>query len=1031
MLKAVIHWSVNKRWAALALTTAIALFGVFSFLRTPIEAFPDVTNLQVNVITQSPGLSPEEIERQITAPLERALTGIPHARLIRSESLFGLSLIWVVFEDNADAFRSRTFVLERLLSADLPAGVQPEIAPDYTPLGKVLHYRLTSETLDPYELRTIQETTVSRALRSVPGVADIVSFGGYLKEIHIEVSPTSLAQFRITLPEVLNALEESNLNVGGGILRQGEQEYTVRSVGSLEDIEDLRKLPIRREDGEIVALGEVARFWQSHTPRRGRVSVNEIDEVVEGIVLMRRGENANDLLSNVKERIGRLNSGELPSDATIDVVYDRSVMLGRTLETVYTNLWHGAVLIIGICWLFLRILRGSLVVTAIIPLSLLTAFIGLYAIGLPANLISMGAIDFGILVDGAVVLVENIQHRMRHLRPRTRSEMLGIIRDAALEVSRPTFFALSIIIAAMLPIFALESVEGRLFRPLALTYVFALIGALVFSLTVVPALCAVVLKPADSEIREPQFVSALQRFYARCLRIGVQRAWLSLGAFGLLIVVASGLAGRLGSEFLPELDEGDIYIFAEAPTGIDIAYAAENFSMVRDIISGFDMVEIVLAEQGRPEDGTDNEGPNLAKIFVRLAPRDTWPKGLTKDDLIAQMRTELERLPGLTFNFSQPIKDSVEESVAGVRGKVVLKARGSDFSELRQTLLSAKDLLAAIDGVVDLDIYRDSIAPQLEIRLQRDQMLYRGVSVEDAQIVVQTALAGSIPTQLWENEREIPIRVLLPIQDRSDIYAIQSLEVEASDGTLVPLREIANISLQPSLTSITREHGARYLALKFNIEGRDSGTVVREAMQAVDSHITPSSSVTLEWGGEFENQQRAVKKLSVVVPIALLIVLALLWLAVGSAKIATIVLCTMPIGLSGGVFGLIVAGENLSVSAAVGFIALIGQISLLGLLMLSALKTRFEREPLSLEPLIEESSNRLRALLMTALLAALGLLPMAMSTGMGSETQRPFAAVIVGGMVTTLAGALFFMPLLFALLSRSNQGSTDTKDALR
>lgn len=1030
MLSKLIEGSVRHRTVAILVTIAVALVGVFSFLQTPIEAFPDVTNLQVNVIAQAPGLAPEEVELQVTIPLERALNGIPGATLMRSESLFGLALVWIVFEDGADGFRARTHVMERLLEVELPDNVHAELAPDYTPLGKVLYYRLQADHLTPTDLRTIQETTVERALRQVPGVADVIGFGGYLKEIHAELVPELLQTHDLTIADVLERVERSNQNAGGGFLAHGDQEFVIRSIGTIQNPDDIRAIVLRNTRGVTVTLGDVANIYQSYTPRRGGVSADNDDEIVQGIVLMRRGENPNTLLDALHARIDSLNSGGLPDGVHLNVIYDRGEMVGRTLGTVYTNLWHGAVLIIAVCWLFLRILRGSLIVSAIIPLALLTAFIGLYQMGLPANLISMGAIDFGILVDGAVVLVENIQHHLRQKRPQTREEVRGIVAQAAIEVARPTFFAMAIIIAAMLPIFSLQSVEGRIFRPLALTYVFALLGALVFSLTAVPALCAVAMRPSDADVKEPKFVLWLQARYHRSLLWLRTRAWI-VALAGVLLLLAAGVqASRLGSEFLPELDEGDIYVFAEAPPSIGLNAAAAQFGAVRRALMTFPEVMHVLSEQGRPEDGTDNEGVNVTKIFVRLHPSETWASGRSKAELIDAMRDALDAFPGIAFNFSQPIKDSVEEAVSGVRGQVVLKVQGRDFDAMRETLQAAIGVIHPIEGVTDLGLYRDTVVPQLRIDLDRAALARHGILVEDAQIAISTALAGTVATTMWEGEFEVPIRVRTPLSDRSDIGSVSAILIPDATGAFIPLSELADVHMAGGRAAIPREQNTRYLALKFNIDGRDAGSVIRDAMRAVEEQIDVPSGLTLEWGGEFENQQRAMARLQIVVPLALAIVLILLVIAMRSIPTALIVLVSMPFGMAGGFFGLGLANEELSVSAAIGFIALIGQVSLLGLLMLTSLATdtRSCRETGTRDGVAAVASERVRALLMTALLASLGLLPMAMSTGMGSETQRPFAIVIVGGMITTLMVALFAMPLLYERIV-TRRGSPQTRTA--
>lgn len=1031
MLRKIIEGSVQHRILAILITLIIAAIGVFSFMKTPIEAFPDVTNLQVNVIAQAPGLAPEEMELQVTVPLERALNGIPGATLMRSESLFGLSMIWIVFDDHADGFKSRTYVMERLLEVDLPDNVNVELAPDYTPLGKILYYRLHADHLTPTDLRTLQETTIERSLRQVQGVADVISVGGYLKEVHVEIIPELLHGHGLSLLDVIERLERSNRNAGGGFMIHGDQEFVIRSIGRIEDAEDIRSVVLHVDKGATVTVGDVANVYQSYTPRRGVVSADYDDEIVQGIVLMRRGENPNVLLDKLRERIDSLNARGLPEGVELEILYDRGEMVARTLNTVYSNLFHGAVLVIAVCWLFLRILRGSMIVAVVIPLSLVTAFIGLYQLGLPANLISMGAIDFGIIVDGAVVLIENVQKQLRLRRPKDRASLAKVVSAATLEVARPTFFAMSIIIAAMLPIFSLESVEGRIFRPLALTYVFAMIGALIASLTIVPALAAVLLKPSDAEIEDFGFVLWLQARYASALRWVSTRRWLLAIALLLLSVATVIQTSRLGSEFLPELDEGDIYIFAEAPPSISLQSAAERFSEVRNTLMSFPEVMHVLSEQGRPEDGTDNEGVNLTKLFVRLHPTEEWTTGRSKAELVDAMRAVLTQFPGIAFNFSQPIKDSVEEAVSGVRGQVVLKVQGRDFTQMRELLLKSVDVLAEIEGVTDLGLYRDTIVPQLQVQLDRGALARHGILVEDAQTVVATTLTGTVATSFFEEEFQVPIRVRTPLADREDEAAVGNILVPAPNGMFVPLRELADLGMSNGRSTIPREQNVRYLALKFNIEGRDTGSVIAEAMEAVDAQIEVPSGLTLQWGGEFENQRRAMARLQVVVPIALLIVLLLLIAAMRSIPIASIVMLVLPFCLAGGMFGLGIVNEELSVSAAIGFIALIGQTSLLGLIMLSHLtddpRTAPGRGSRAMVPQV--AAEKLRALMMAALLTSLGLAPMAVSTAMGSETQRPFAVVIVFGMMTTLSVTLFIMPLLYSAWVFRKDGASKASSA--
>ncbi len=1016
MLHALVRLCVERRFAALLVTLGVAAYGVHAYLRTPIEAFPDVTNLQINVIAQMPGLAPEEIERQLTVPLERVLNGVPGAISMRSESLFGLSLIFITFEDDADVFRSRTLVAERIATADVPDDAVVRLAPDATPLGEVLQYRLASDRHDLYELRAAQEWTVSRVLRQVPGVADVVSFGGYLEELHVEADPARLEAHGLTLADVAEALEGASLNVGGGFLRTGEQELGVRGVGVLRSPEDVAAVVIRRDEGMPVAIGDVARIIQSRTPRRGTVGLDDQAEVVEGFVLLRRGENPSAVLAGVHAKIDELHARILPEGMRLEPFYDRTELVEHTLSTVHRSLAEGFLLILGMVWLFLRMWRGSLVVTVIIPLSLLSAFTGLYLLGMPANLISMGAIDFGILVDGAVVLVENVLHEMGVVKPRSRREILGLVVRAAVDVARPTLYAMAIIIAALVPIFSLERVEGRIFRPLAMTYSFALVAALVFALTIVPALLAIALRPKDASMKEPRFVGWLRERYSTVVGRAVGRPLVPL-ALGGALLLATGLVGsRLGTEFLPALDEGDLVVFVEMPASVSLEEGRDILLEVRRRLLAFPEVMATMSEHGRPEDGTDNEGANMSETFVRLRPRSEWREGVTKDSLVDEMRASLDAIPGVRFNFSQPIKDNVEESGSGVRGQVVLKIFGTDLDAMRATLSEAVAVLGEIDGVVDLDIYRDTSMPQLQVEFDRAALAREGIGMEEAQRTLETALAGRVVNELWLGERPVGVRLRVPHDERADRDRIGEILVPTADGARVPLRDLARIDVRTGRASINREDNSRTMALKFNVQGRDLGSVIAEAMAAVEARVSPPEGHYLAWSGEFENQQRAMARLSVIVPLSLLVVLGLLYSALGSLRTAGVILASAPFALSGGVFALAAADIPLSVSAAVGFIALLGQVSLAGLLVLSAVEQRWHAGTERLEAVTEGATARFRAVLMTALLAMLGLMPMAFGTGVGSETQRPFALVIVGGMVSTLLVALFLLPPLYRVL---------------
>ncbi|HUP93720.1 MAG TPA: CusA/CzcA family heavy metal efflux RND transporter [Burkholderiales bacterium] len=1017
MLSWLIEASVHRRVAAVFVTAVVAIFGIRAYLETPIEAFPDVTNAQVTVITQMAGAAPEEIERQVTVPLERALNGTPGASQMRSESLFGLSLITLIFEDRVDAFSSRLLVAQRMTSADLPNGVIPTLNPETTPLGEIYQFRMVSDRHDLYELRAELQWNVTRVLKQVQGVGDVVSFGGFLKEVHVQADPARLYAAGVTLADLTTAISRANVNVGGGFLRHGDQELTVRGVGYIESAEDVKRIMLKSKDGTAISVGDVAQLVISPTPRRGSVGYNEQKEAIEGFVLMRRGQNPSIVLHGIHEKVRTLNESILPKGMRVEMFFDRTTLVEHTLSTVHTNLFHGFILVVGVVWLFLRSAVGSAIVAVVIPLSLLVAFLGLYALGLPANLISMGAIDFGILVDGAVVLAEHVIHSMRHDPPADQKALLRQVVRSALDVGRPTFYAMLIIIAALVPVFTLQSVEGRIFRPLALTYAFALLGALVFSITLVPALCALFFKSHHAKIQEPRWQESLRAAYQRTLTRILSRRPVMLVAAAALLAMGALCVTRLGTEFLPELDEGDILIFVEMPASVALEKAQEILVDVRKRILTFPEVTQVLSENGRPEDGTDNEGVNMSETFVRLKPRDEWRKGLDKDGLIQAMRSKLTEIPGVRFNFSQPIKDNVEEAVAGVRGKVVLKVFGPDLTVMRGVLEQVKASLKPVAGITDLDLYRDVSVPQLRIQLDRAAMARAGLSVEETQQTIETALAGRVATSFWEKERPVPVRVLLQRPARDEPEKIADLQIVTPGGARIPLKQVAKIEVVQGLSNITREGNSRYLALKFNVEGRDMGSVVRDAIATVEAHVKPPEGHYFVWGGEFENQARAMARLKLIVPVAVLLVLGLLYGAMSSGRSALAILATVPFALTGGAFALYIADVPLSVSAAVGFIALLGQVSLMGVLVLSAAETRRRAgQPLG-EALAEGAAERLRAVLMASLLALCGLLPMALSTGVGSETQRPFALVVVGGMITTLVVALFILPVLYSFIT--------------
>ena len=1028
MLRLLIEYCVHRRAAALFATVVVAVFGLRAYLDTPIEAYPDVTNTQVTVITQLPGNAPEEIERRITVPIERELNGLPGMTRMRSESLFGLSLITMTFSDDTNSFIARTVVSQRVAVAQLPPGATPELAPEATPLGEVYQFRITSDRHDLYELRAQMEWTVKRELKQVQGVADIVPFGGFMKEAHIQADPARLFAAGLTLNDLEQALAKSNINVGAGFLRHGDEELTVRGIGYLNNAEDIKRIVLKSKDGTPVTVGDIATVLQSYTPRRGAVGVGHEKEGVESFIWMRRGQNPSQVLDGVHAKIAELNEKILPKGMKLETYYDRSDLVGLTLSTVHHNLLTGFLLVVGVVWLFLRSMVCSGIVAAVIPLSLLVAFLGLHMMGMPANLISMGAIDFGILVDGAVVLVENVIHALRHEQPAHRRGVLRLVVRSAVDIGRPTLYAMLIIIAALVPVFTLQSVEGRIFRPLALTYSFALVGALIFALTLVPALCAALFRPHHARLKEPGWIEWLRLRFKDTLSWVLRRRMLTVIAAFVLLGLSALTITRLGTEFLPELDEGDIQLFVEMPPSIALAKGQDILLEVRKRILTFPEVSKTMSEQGRPEDGTDNEDVNMSETFIRLKPTKDWRPGYNKKRLIDEMRAKLNEIPGVRYNFSQPMKDNVEEAVSGVRGKVVLKIFGPDLALMRTSLEHAKESLKAIPGIVDLDLYRDALKPQLQITFDRTALARAGVSMDDAQRTLETALSGRIATILWEGERPVPVRLLLPLDIRDDIDKIAAITIPSESGARVPLRDLASIKTAHALATINRENNSRFLALKFNIEGRDMGSVVKDAIAHIDKEVKAPEGHYFVWGGEFENQQRAIGRLKLVVPLALLAVLLLLYAAMNSGRSALSILLTVPFALTGGAFALLIADVPLSVSAAVGFIALLGQVSLMGLLVLSAAEARRRNGEELLPALLEGASERLRPVLMAASMALVGLLPMAVSSGVGSETQRPFALVVVGGMISALAVALWLMPVVYSFITPKRLATPEEED---
>lgn len=994
------------RWpAVLALTLLFCAFGWTRFRSLPIEAFPDVTNPMVEVVGLYPGQAAEEVERRVTLELERVLAGTPGMLDLRSVSVFGLSLVTLTFEEGTRSFELRTRVAERLRDAELPAGAESLLGPDATPVGQIYRYTLRGPR-SLRELRAIQDFVIERRLRAVPGVAEVVTFGGFERQYQVRIDPIRLAATGVSIREVHEALARANENAGGGYVGVGSQELVVRGLGAIEHPEDLGLAVVRSVNGVPVRVRDIADIVEGSTPRRGAVGRGYNDEVVEGIVLLRRGQNPSVVLEALHERVKTLNDTILPRDVQMSTFYDRTTLVNATLSTVGNNMLEGVLLVLAIVYLFLRTLRAVVIVAIVIPVSMLTAFVGLGFMNLPANLISLGAIDFGILVDGAIIVIESTLHVME--RTKGHEPSASVVRRAATIVAKPVAFSMLIIIVALGPIFALERVEGRIFAPMAYTYAFALLGALVSAIVVVPALETVLMR-GKVHTAEPRWLAWTGDLYARVLvRL---RGWRNrvTAAFAVSVLGLAMFGSSIGTEFLPELNEGGFYVTAVFPSTISLDETRSRVRGIRERILRTPEVRDVLSHVGRPEDATQAEGPNNAEFFIVLAPEPEWRAGLGRHDLEAELRGRLEEIPGVQYNFSQPITDRVFETISGIIGQVVVKVRGSDLHEMTRVAEQVRQRLARVDGITDLALYQAGTIPSLRIDLDREALARRGLAVEDVQRTIRIALGGQVATEVWQDERRFAVALRLPDEVRSNPEALRRIVVgEPKAG--VTLGEIARIGTSEGRSSVWREDFTRFVAVKFNVRGRDLGSTVDDAQAGVADLELPEGTY-LTWGGEFQNQARAMHRLGITLPLALAAIMGILFLNFRKWRPTIIILAFLPVAVIAAVGGLRILGENFSVSSAVGCIALLGQVVLAGVTMCARIDAARERGVE--DPMIEGARDAFRPVLLTTALALLGLLPAATSHAMGSETQRPFAIAIVAGLFIVAPAILLFLPLLY------------------
>ncbi|MFL5355821.1 efflux RND transporter permease subunit [Archangium sp.] len=1020
MFEKLVDFSLRNRAAVIFLTLLAAIWGWMSFKDLTVEAFPDPTDTQVNVITLYPGQPSEEVERQLGLPLERALNGTPGLGRLRNLSLFGLSFVTLTFNDGVDALFARQQVLERLRDAELPEGVTPELGPLATPIGEIYRYTLKGAKGDPMKLRTLQDWVVRPGLLRVDGVADVVSYGGLLKEIHVQPDPTHLAAFGLTLEDLENALKDGSLNASGGTLERGSEQFVIRSEGLFHGLDDIRDVRVATHEGTPVFIKDVAEVTEGWAPRQGVVSREGDNDVVEGIVLMRRGENPSVVLARVRDAIGNINARLVPDGAEVSAFYDRTDLVNTTLKTVGHNLLEGAILVTLVLFVFLLDLRAALVVGSLIPLSLLTSFIYLKLRGMSANLLSMGAVDFGVIVDGGVVIIESILARMSHHGPPGHEPETPMerIKKATQAVVKPTVFSLLIIIAAYLPIFMLQRVEGRIFSPMANTVVSALMGALIFSVTLIPVLASFVYrKPVQH--KESPVLRAASKAYGPTLRFALGRPWLVIALATVGLLIAGWMLPRLGSEFLPQLNEGGLYMTFTLPSNVSLSEGRKLVPRLTQLIRQAPQVDSILSQLGRPEDGTDATLTNNLEFFVKLKPPEAWPKE-TPDlpSVIAVLQRNIDEVPGIEVNFSQPISDNVNESISGQFGQVAVKLYGDDLKVLQDQAEKVKNVIAEVPGVADLGIVKSGEVPDIKVTPDRVALARYGMSLGDFQHVFQTAVGGRPVSEFWEGERRFDVVMRLPLSSRDDVEKLAKLRVPVEGGATVPLEALAHVETGFGRASINRENGRRYIGIRMNVRGRDLGSFVNDARTAVQAKAPSPAGTSIEWGGEFENKERAMNRLMTVLPVALILTLILLFKAFDSFGRAVITLLNVPFALIGGVFGLYLAGMPVSVAAAVGFIALIGQASLNGVLVMSAIAERRAAGE-ALDDAIERGAQeRLRPVLMTAALAALGLVPACMSHGIGSETQKPLAVVIVAGTLSACALTLVLLPVMYRLFTQ-------------
>jgi len=1040
MLRALVDFALTNRWLVLGAVLVMTAWGVVSFRNLPIEAYPDVANNYVQIITQWPGRSAEEIERQVTVPVEIQMAGIPHLTHLRSTTLAGLSSLMLIFDDTSTSDINREHVLERLGQVSLPVGLVPQMGTDWSPVGQIYWYTLesTNPAYDVMEKKALEDWSLEKSFKSVGGVVDVSSFGGQTKEYQVKLDPGKLVAYGLSINQVEQQLTNNNTNGGGSFIEQGAQQINVQSLGLYTTVQDIENTVVKTSNGAAVRIEDIASVTQGPKIRLGQIgrsthrpdgAIVDNPDTVEGIVLLQKGDDSDPVLQGIHDEVARLNNGILPRGVKIVPFLDRSDLVKFTIETVERNLTEGVILVSIILFLFLGNVRGAIIVALTIPFALLFAAICLDLNHIPANLLSLGALDFGMVVDGSVVMIENM---VRHLslKDSTRTPVQRI-RDAAHEVQRPVFFARGIIIASYLPIFTLQAVEGRLFKPMAWTVSFALIGALAFAILVAPVMGGVAFRKGAKEWENP-----LMRWLTRHYRTAVHTAILhrrttfgiSCGLFAIAVYLTFG--GPIGSEFLPHLDEGSIWVRGTLPPSEGPTSSIDFTNKARLVLASFPEVTQVVSQTGRPDDGTDTAGFFNTEYFVDLKRKEEWRPVFhqSKEALIAAIDEQLEKFPGAIWNYSQPISDNMEEAVSGVKGELAVKLYGDDLRSLEHTAELIQAQMAKVKGIEDLGIFRILGQPNLNFTVDREAASRWGINVSDIQDAIQTAVGSNSLTQVQQGEARFDVTLRYQNQYRDTREAIGNVRLLAPSGERVSLAQLTKCSTDDGAEQINREGGQRYIAIKYSVRGRDLGSTVEEAIREVEHGVTLPTGYHLEWAGEYASQKRADKRMALVIPITVLAIFLILYTMFRSYKWSVLVLASVIMASIGGPLALFLTRTNFSVSSAVGFLALFGVSVETGVIMIEFINQlrsrRAASEPFSeelvIEAAVEGSVQRLRPVMMTMLVATLGLLPAATSHAIGSDSQRPFAIVIVGGLIANLIIGVFLMPTMYVWMAREN-----------